>query len=94
MEACQRRSASKKQTWTLSSAVLVNSLLQDWNARIKFVDDTTALEVIPRCSASLMPIDLSWCDQVDYVIKKTNSRLYALRQLKRVGLNIWKCLIV
>ena len=37
-------------------AVLVNSLLKDWNARIKFVDDTTALEVIPRCSPSLMPI--------------------------------------
>ena len=31
--------------------------------------------------------DLSWCDQVDYVIKKTNSRLYALRQLKKAGLN-------
>ena len=37
-------------------AILVNSLLQDWNGRIKFVDDTTALEIVPRCSPSLMPI--------------------------------------
>jgi hypothetical protein len=26
-------------------AILVNSLLQDWNGRIKFVDDATALEI-------------------------------------------------
>ena len=31
-------------------AILVNSLLQDWNGRIKFVDDATALEIVPRCS--------------------------------------------
>ena len=37
-------------------AVLVNSLLKDWSARIKFVDDTTALEVVSRCSPSLLPI--------------------------------------
>jgi hypothetical protein len=40
-------------------AILANSLLKDWNARsriYKFVDDTTALEVILRCSPSLMPI--------------------------------------
>ena len=110
--------------------------MKDWSARIKFVDDATALEAVPRCSPSLLPIlvdeiahfassrgmelnckkckemvisflryrppqenpiyidgvlvqtvssfklcgvmlrsDLSWSDQVDYVIKKTNSRL-------------------
>ena len=37
-------------------AVLVNSLFKDWSARIKFVDDTTALEVVSRCSPSLLPI--------------------------------------
>ena len=37
-------------------AILVNSLLQDWNGRIKFVDDATALEIVPRCSPSLLPI--------------------------------------
>ena len=136
-------------------AVLVNSLLKDWNARIKFVDDTTALEVVPRCSPSLLPVlvdeiahfvssrgmelnckkckemvisflqyrllqenpiyidgvlvqtvssfkllgvmlrsYLSWCDQVDYVIKKTNSRLYALRQLKKAGLNVGDLVVI
>ena len=28
--------------------VMVNDLDQSWNARIKFVDDLTVLEVIPR----------------------------------------------
>ena len=37
-------------------AILINPLLKDWNGRIKFVDDATALEIIPRCSPSLMPI--------------------------------------
>ena len=37
-------------------AILVNPLLKDWQGRIKFVDDTTAVEIIPRCSPSLMPI--------------------------------------
>jgi hypothetical protein len=34
-------------------AVLVNSLLRDWNFRIKFVDDLTTIEFIPRCSLSV-----------------------------------------
>ena len=34
--------------------------------------------------------DLSWCDQVDYVIKKTNSRLYALRQIKKGWTECWR----
>ncbi len=34
-------------------AVLVNSLLNNW---IKFVDDTSALEIVPRCSPSLLPV--------------------------------------
>ena len=38
--------------------------------------------------------DLSWCDQVDYVIKKANSRLYALRQIKRAGLNTGDLVII
>jgi hypothetical protein len=37
-------------------AILVNPLLKDWNGRLKFVDDTTALEVVPRCSPSLLPL--------------------------------------
>ena len=130
-------------------AVLINPLLNDWHGRIKFVDDATAVEIVPRCSPSLMPIlvsemsqfasnrgmklngkkckemlisflqyrlpydspiyidgkqvesvssfkllgvmlndDLSWADHVDYVVKKANSRLYALRLLKKAGLNV------
>ena len=36
-------------------AVVVNSLLKDWPGRVKFVDDATVLEVIPRCSPSFLP---------------------------------------
>lgn len=34
--------------------VMTNSLLRSWNLRIKFVDDTTALKIIPRNSARLL----------------------------------------
>ena len=128
-------------------AVLINSLLKDWPGRIKFVDDTSALEIVPRYSPSLMPLvvndisafasqrgmklnhkkckqmlinflqykafdeiqifvdgnpvetvssfkllgvwiskDLSWNTHVDMILKKANSRLYALRLLKKAGL--------
>jgi hypothetical protein len=30
-------------------AILTNSLLKDWQGRVKFVDDTTLLEIVPRC---------------------------------------------
>ena len=36
-------------------AILVNSLTKNWHLRIKFVDDLSVFEVIPRCSPSLMP---------------------------------------
>ena len=118
-------------------AVLINSSLKDWPGRIKFVDDTSAFEIIPRYSPSLMPLvvndisafasargmelnhkkckqmvisflkykgsdekdlssfkllgvwisnDLSLNTHVDMVLKKANSRLYALRLLKKAGL--------
>ena len=31
--------------------------------------------------------DISWNCHVDYVIRKANSRLYAMRQLKKAGLS-------
>ena len=37
-------------------AIMVNSLLKDWQRRIKYVDDTSALEIIPRRSPSLLPL--------------------------------------
>ena len=123
-------------------------MLKDLQGRIKFVDDTTAVEIVPRCSPSLLPIvvneistfasnrgmelnhkkckemfisflkydvamlkpiyisglpvqsfssfkllglalsdDLTWNSDVEKLIKKANSRLYALRQLKKAGLS-------
>jgi hypothetical protein len=37
-------------------SILVNPLLRDWNGRLKFVDDKTALEVVQRCSSSVLPL--------------------------------------
>lgn len=123
---------------------MVNDLVATWGPRVKFVDDLSTLEIIPRNSLSVMqfivndiqlfasnnnmqlnptkckelvidflhynscelqPIvtggafiervksfkllgvyisnDLTWVAHCDYVIKKANRRLYALRQLKK-----------
>ena len=35
-------------------AILVNRLVSNWPARVKYVDDTTILEIIPRCSPSYL----------------------------------------
>ena len=125
-------------------AVMINDLVQSWGARIKFVDDLTVLEVVPRNSPSLlnvvvddihafavnnnmrlnprkcksMTVDflhynscvpspvavggsdieqvstfkllgvhlsehLTWAVHCDYIVKKANRRLNALRQLKK-----------
>ena len=37
-------------------AVMVNDLVQSWGAHIKFVDDLTVLEVVPRNSPSLLNV--------------------------------------
>ena len=39
--------------------VMTNSLLANWRLRIKFVDDTSALEIIPRDSISLLNFAVS-----------------------------------
>ena len=36
--------------------VMVNDLVQSWGVRIKFVDDLTVLEVVPRNSPSLLNV--------------------------------------
>ena len=36
--------------------ILINPLLKDWIGHLKFVDDTTALEIVPRSSPSVMPL--------------------------------------
>ena len=35
-------------------AVMTNILLRNWHLRIKFVDDTTALQILPRNGTSLL----------------------------------------
>ena len=35
---------------------MTNNLLKDWKLRIKFVDDTTALEILPRNGCSLFNV--------------------------------------
>ena len=37
-------------------AILVNNLCRDWRYRIKYVDDTSVFESIPRCSPSYLPV--------------------------------------
>ncbi len=39
--------------------VMTNSLLTNWHLRTKFVDDTSALEIIPRNSVSLLNFAVS-----------------------------------
>ena len=36
-------------------AILVNGLASFWPCRVKYVDDTTVFEIIPRCSPSYVP---------------------------------------
>ena len=58
--------------------IMTNNLLRSRNLRIKFVDDTTALEIIPRNSASLL----------NFV---TND-IYAFSEDHRMKLNPTKCM--
>ena len=40
-------------------AAMTNNLLRNWHLRIKFVDDTTALEILPRNGTSLLNLTVS-----------------------------------
>ena len=129
-------------------AVMIDDLVRFWGPRVKYVDDLSLLEIIPRNFPSLMrhnvndinnyahinnmqlnpskckemrvdflqynssqwqPMavggsaiesvtcfkllgvyitsDLSWSSHCDYVVKKSNRRLYALRKLKSCGVS-------
>ena len=41
---------------SLLFAISVNNLLKNWHGRFKFVNDTTAFEIIPRGSPSILPM--------------------------------------
>ena len=53
-------------------AVMVNDLVQSWGARIKFVDDLTVLEVVPRNSPSLLNVVV---DDIDAFAVNNNMHL-------------------
>ena len=36
-------------------AILFNNLVKDWETRVKYEDDLSVLEIIPRCSTSMLP---------------------------------------
>ena len=57
--------------------IMTNNLMRSWNLRIKFVDDTTSLEIIPRNSVSLLNF-------------ATND-IYAFSEDHRMKLNPSKC---
>ena len=49
----QGRYPARDELGVILYAVMTNSLLRDWHLRIKFVDDNTALEILPRNGISL-----------------------------------------
>ena len=57
-------------------SILINSLLKDWQGRVKFVDDTTLLEIVSRCSPSLL------CTVVDEIFQFASSRVMELNPKK------------
>ena len=41
-------------------AILVNRLVAQWPTRLKYVDDTTVFEVVPRCSTSYLQFAVNY----------------------------------
>ena len=60
--------------------VMTNKLLSDWHLRIKFVDDTSAIEIIPRNSISIL----------DYAVLDIYSFAIA-HNMKLILQNVKKC---
>ena len=56
MDTYQWWSSPRYSAWSSPIRYLVNLLLKDWLGCLKFVDDTTAIEIVPRCSSSIMPL--------------------------------------
>ena len=46
--------------------IMTNNLLADWPLRVKFVDDTSAIEILPRNSIGLLNSILIWHSQILY----------------------------
>ena len=56
LEIDKCRFPTRARLGPLLFAVLVNSVIKDWAGRVTFIDDTTGIEVILRCSPSLLQI--------------------------------------
>ena len=52
----QGRYSAETKLCVILFVVMTNNLLRDWHFRIKFVDDTTALEILPRNGISLLNV--------------------------------------
>ena len=46
--------------------MMTNNLLHSWKLRIKFVDDTTAFEIIPRNTVSSLNFAINYLFLKDY----------------------------
>ena len=57
--------------------ILVNGIAAKCKSRVKYVDDATAMEIIPRCSPSYLPF--------------TVSDIYTYASLRGMKLNLKKC---
>ena len=57
--------------------ILVNGMAAKCKSRVKYVDDATAMEIIPRCSPSYLPF--------------TVSDIYTYASLRRMKRNSKKC---
>ena len=66
-------------------AVMTNKFLCDWHLRIKFVDDTTALEIIPRNSISLLKVFAS--DINNFAISHNMKLTLYYQQIKNVSIS-------
>ena len=66
-------------------AVMVNDLVQSWGIRIKFIDDLTVVEVVPRNLPSLLNVVV---DDVHAFAVNNNMRLN-LRKCKSMTVNFF-----
>ena len=57
---CQNSPFIPTKLGVILFTVMTNKLLSDWRLRIKYVDDTSALEIISRNSPSLLNVVASY----------------------------------
>ena len=67
-------------------AILVNRLCQDWPESIKYVDDTSVFEIVPRCSPSYLPLI---ANGISKYANQRNMRLYE-KKCKEMVTTFWK----